>query len=154
VIKVEPDRTLRDLITYVILVSPMGNAPDMNQHVLMIEDDREMVALGKLILERKGYQVLSAYDGAEGLRILRQERGKIDLLLLDLMMTGMDGWQVLAEMKADEQLRRIPVIILTARALRESSAQAALYADQVKYYVVKPFVMRELLTKIAEVLGG
>jgi len=113
-----------------------------------------MVPLVQLILERRGYQVLPAYHGAEGLRIMQQEKGKIDLVLLDLMMPGLDGWQVLAAMKADEELRHIPVIVLTARLVRESADEAALYADQVKHYVVKPFVMRELLAKIAQSLEG
>lgn len=146
--------TLRDPITYVILMSAMGNVPDKAQRVLFIDDDREMVPLVQLILERRGYQVLPAYHGAEGLRIMQQEKGKIDLVLLDLMMPGLDGWQVLAAMKADEELRHIPVIVLTARLVRESADEAALYADQVKHYVVKPFVMRELLAKIAQSLEG
>jgi len=75
----------------------------MAKRILMIEDDREMVTLGKLILEREGYEVLVAYGGAEGLELLRLEYGNVDLLLLDIMMTGMDGWQVLTEVKADEK---------------------------------------------------
>jgi DNA-binding response OmpR family regulator len=73
----------------------------MSKRILMIEDDREMVTLGKLILEREGYEVLTAYDGAQGLELLQQENGNVDLLLLDIMMTGMDGWQVLTKVKAD-----------------------------------------------------
>ena len=82
----------------------------MAKRILMIEDDREMVTLGKLILEREGYEVLVAYGGAEGLELLHQEQGKIDLLLLDIMMVGIDGWQVLTEVKADEQLRLFEAI--------------------------------------------
>ena len=124
----------------------------MARRILMIEDDREMVTLGKLILEREGYEVLAASGGAEGLELLRQEDGDVDLLLLDIMMTGMDGWQVLTEVKADEELRHIPVIMLTARHYLEDEEKTATYADKFEHYVVKPFVVRDLLAKIAEVI--
>jgi two-component system alkaline phosphatase synthesis response regulator PhoP len=125
----------------------------MGKRILMIEDDREMVTLGRLILEREGYEVLAAYNGTEGLNLLRRENGKIDLLLLDIMMIGMDGWQVLTEVKSDEKLRHIPVIMLTARHYLEDEDETAAYADKFEYYVVKPFVVRDLLAKIAEVLS-
>lgn len=125
----------------------------MVKRILMIEDDREMVTLGRLILEREGYEVLAAYGGAEGLDILRREDGGVDLLLLDIMMIGMDGWQVLTEVKADEKLRHIPVIMLTARHYLEDEEKTATYADKFEHYVVKPFVVRDLLAKIAEALN-
>lgn len=125
----------------------------MARRILMIEDDREMVTLGKLILEREGYEVLAASGGAEGLELLRLEDGDVDLLLLDIMMTGIDGWQVLTEVKADEELRHIPVIMLTARHYLEDEEKTATYADKFEHYVVKPFVVRDLLAKIAEVIN-
>jgi len=125
----------------------------MAKRILMIEDDREMVTLGKLILEREGYEVLAAYGGAEGLELLRGQQGEVDLLLLDIMMIGMDGWQVLTEVKTDEKLRHIPVIMLTARHYLEDENETASYADKFEHYVVKPFVVRDLLAKIAEVVN-
>ena len=123
----------------------------MAKRILMIEDDREMVTLGQFILEREGYEVLVAYSGTEGLQLLRHETG-VDLLLLDIMMIGMDGWQVLTEVKSDEELRHIPVIMLTARHYLEDEDETATYSDKFEHYVVKPFVVRDLLAKIAEVL--
>ena len=125
----------------------------MRKRILMIEDDREMVTLGKLILEREGYDVVAAYGGAEGLELLHREDAGIDLLLLDIMMIGVDGWQVLTAVKADEKLRHIPVIMLTARHYLEDEEQTANYADKFEHYIVKPFVVRDLLAKIAEVLS-
>ncbi len=125
----------------------------MRKRILMIEDDREMVTLGKLILEREGYDVVAAYGGAEGLEFLQREDAAIDLLLLDIMMIGVDGWQVLTAVKADEKLRHIPVIMLTARHYLEDEEQTANYADKFEHYIVKPFVVRDLLAKIAEVLS-
>lgn len=123
----------------------------MAKRILMIEDDREMVTLGQFILEREGYEVLVAYSGTEGLELLRRETG-VDLLLLDIMMIGMDGWQVLTEVKSDEELRHIPVIMLTARHYLEDEDETATHSDNFEHYVVKPFVVRDLLAKIAEVL--
>ena len=125
----------------------------MRKRILMIEDDREMVTLGKLILEREGYDVVAAYGGAEGLELLQREDAGVDLLLLDIMMIGVDGWQVLTAVKADEKLRHIPVIMLTARHYLEDEEQTANYADKFEHYIVKPFVVRDLLAKIAEVLS-
>lgn len=116
--------------------------------ILMIDDDREMVTLGKLILEREGFEVLSAYNGEEGLRILDKERDKVNLILLDIMMVGMDGWQVLESIKNEDKYAHIPVIMLTARHYLEDESETANYSHMFDDYVVKPFVVRDLLGKI------
>jgi CheY-like chemotaxis protein len=77
----------------------------MSRRILMIDDDREMVTLGKLILKREGFDVLFAYSGADGLQILDQEDGTVDLVLLDIMMIGMDGWEVLEAIKQNERYK-------------------------------------------------
>jgi len=123
----------------------------MSFRILMIDDDREMVTLGRLILEREGFEVVSAFSGVEGLEILRQD-DKIDLVLLDIMMIGMDGWQVLDTIKDDEQLSHLPVIMLTARHYLEDESETSNYADKFDGYIVKPFVVRDLLGKINNLL--
>lgn len=120
----------------------------MAHRILMIDDDREMVTLGKLILEREGFEVLSAYNGEEGLRILDKERDKVNLILLDIMMVGMDGWQVLESIKNEDKYAHIPVIMLTARHYLEDESETANYSHMFDDYVVKPFVVRDLLGKI------
>ena len=124
----------------------------MPHRILMIDDDREMVALGELILKREGFEVVSAYSGAEGLEALRKESDSINLVLLDIMMIGIDGWEVLETIKADEQLSNIPVIMLTARHYLEDESETANYAGLFDDYVVKPFVVRDLLAKINRLL--
>jgi DNA-binding response OmpR family regulator len=114
----------------------------------MIDDDREMVTLGKLILEREGFEVLSAYSGAEGLQILNKEHNNIDLVLLDIMMVGMDGWQVLESVKNNDKYADIPVIMLTARHYLEDESETDNYSHLFDGYVVKPFVVRDLMGKI------
>ena len=123
----------------------------MSFRILMIDDDREMGTLGRLILEREGFEVVSAFSGVEGLEILRQD-DKIDLVLLDIMMIGMDGWQVLDTIKDDEQLSHLPVIMLTARHYLEDESETSNYADKFDGYIVKPFVVRDLLGKINNLL--
>ena len=124
----------------------------MSHRILMIDDDREMVTLGKLILEREGFEVLSAYNGAEGLQILDKETSNVELILLDIMMVGMDGWQVLEKIKEEPKYASIPVIMLTARHYLEDESETANYAHMFDEYVVKPFVVRDLLGKIKKLL--
>ncbi len=125
----------------------------MAHQILMIDDDREMVTLGKLILEREGFDVLSAYSGKEGLQVLDKEENLIDLILLDIMMLGMDGWQVLEEIKGNQTHKHIPVIMLTARHYLEDESETANYSEMFNGYVVKPFVVRDLLGKIDKLIG-
>ncbi|MDX1523734.1 MAG: response regulator, partial [Anaerolineae bacterium] len=99
----------------------------MAHRILMIDDDAEMVALGRLILEREGFDVLSAHGGQEGLEILDRE-DNIGLVLLDIMMLGMDGWQVLEQIKTNDKHAHIPVIMLTARHYLENEEQTTGYS--------------------------
>ncbi len=126
----------------------------MPHHILMIDDDREMVTLGKLILEREGFEVFSAYNGVEGLDLLKKQVDNINLILLDIMMVGMDGWQVLEAVKSDDSLTHIPVIMLTARHYLEDESETANYAHLFDDYVVKPFVVRDLMGKINRLLNS
>ncbi len=85
-----------------------------NKFILCIEDEPEMIDLIRLILERRGFKVQGAAGGMEGIRKVRELHP--DLVLLDLMMPDMDGWEVYQQMKADEATRDIPVIVVTAKA--------------------------------------
>jgi DNA-binding response OmpR family regulator len=119
----------------------------------MIDDDREMITLGRLILEREGVEVVSALGGIEGLEILNKGEQHIDLILLDIMMLGMDGWQVLQILKNDDKLAHIPVIMLTARHYLEDESETTNYVGMFDSYVVKPFVVRDLLGKIKDLIN-
>ncbi|GIK39516.1 MAG: hypothetical protein BroJett011_33490 [Chloroflexota bacterium] len=125
----------------------------MAYRVLMIDDDREMITLGRLILEREGFEVISALGGIEGLEILNKGEQPVDLILLDIMMLGMDGWQVLQIIKKSEKLAHIPVIMLTARHYLEDESETSNYAGMFDGYVVKPFVVRDLLGKIKDLIN-
>lgn len=125
----------------------------MTHRILMIDDDREMITLGRLILEREGFEVTSALGGIEGLEILKKADQSVDLILLDIMMLGMDGWQVLQIIKNNPDLAHIPVIMLTARHYLEDESETKNYDGLFDGYVVKPFVVRDLLGRIKDLIN-
>jgi CheY-like chemotaxis protein len=118
--------------------------------VVCIEDEPEMIALVKLILGRKGFELVGAVGGQEGLETVR--RLKPDLVLLDLMMPGMSGWEVYQEMKADPELGDIRVIVVTAKA-QSIDKVLGIHIAKVDDYVTKPFGPQELLQSVNRVLG-
>mgnify|MGYP003573763697 FL=1 len=120
------------------------------RRILCIEDEPEMIDLIRLILERKGFEVLGAVGGQEGLETVRRE--KPDLVLLDLMMPDVDGWEVYRQMKADEELQGIPVVVVTAKA-QSIDKVLGLHIAKVDDYVTKPFGPGDLLESVDRVLG-
>jgi DNA-binding response OmpR family regulator len=119
--------------------------------VLCIEDEAEMIELTRLVLEREGFEVLGAVGGSQGLEIIKKE--KPDLVLLDLMMPDIDGWEVYRQMKADDELARIPVIVVTAKA-QSIDKVLGLQVAKVDDYITKPFGPKELLESIRRILDN
>jgi len=118
--------------------------------VVCIEDEPEMIDLVRLILSRKGFNVIGADGGIKGLEMVRQE--KPDLVLLDLMMPDMDGWEVYQQIKADPELRDIPVVVVTAKA-QSIDKVLGLHIAKVDDYITKPFGPQELLESVEKILG-
>ena len=118
--------------------------------VVCIEDEPEMIDLVKLILSRKGIQVVGALGGREGLEAIQNE--KPDLVLLDLMMPDMDGWEVYQKMKSDDATKGIPVIVVTAKA-QSIDKVLGLHIAKVDDYITKPFGPQELLESVEQVLA-
>jgi DNA-binding response OmpR family regulator len=121
------------------------------KHILCIEDEPEMIDLIRLILGRRGFDVLGAAGGTEGLKAVREKLP--DLVLLDLMMPDMDGWEVYQQMKADESTRHIPVIIVTAKA-QSIDKVLGLHIAKVDDYIAKPFSPQDLLNSVERVLSN
>ncbi len=119
------------------------------RRILCIEDEPEMIDLIRLILERKGFEVLGAVGGQEGLEVVRNE--KPDLVLLDLMMPDVDGWEVYRQMKADAELQHIPVVVVTAKA-QSIDKVLGLHIAKVDDYVTKPFGPSDLVESVERVL--
>ena len=120
------------------------------KNILCIEDEPEMIDLIRLILGRRGFKVSGATGGKAGLQAVREELP--DLVLLDLMMPDMDGWEVYQQMKSDELTRHIPVIVVTARA-QSIDKVLGIHIAKVDDYIAKPFSPQELLSSVEKVLS-
>jgi two-component system, OmpR family, response regulator VicR len=103
----------------------------------------------KLILSRRGFEVKGAHGGREGLDVVQHEQP--DLILLDLMMPDVDGWDVYQQLKANDLTKDIPVIIITAKA-QPIDRVLGLHIAKVDDYISKPFHPQELLDSIEKVL--
>ena len=121
------------------------------KRILCIEDEAEMIDLTRLVLEREGFEVLGAVGGSEGLDIVHRE--KPDLVLLDLMMPDIDGWEVYRRMKANGDSAQIPVIVVTAKA-QSIDKVLGLQVAKVDDYITKPFGPQELLDSINRILNN
>ncbi len=132
-------------------IKRMNMAQGEKKRIVCVEDEMEMIDLIRLILTRKGFEVKGANGGKEGLEIIRQE--KPDLVLLDLMMPDMDGWEVFQQMKADETIRQIPVIVVTAKA-QSIDKVLGIHIAKVDDYIAKPFSPQELLASVEKVIGS
>jgi two-component system, OmpR family, response regulator VicR len=118
--------------------------------ILCVEDEPEMIDLIRLILGRRGFDIKGAHGGVEGLKMIRQEQP--DLVLLDLMMPDMDGWEVYQQMKADEKTKNIPVIVVTAKA-QSIDKVLGLHIAKVDDYIAKPFSPQDLMNSVEKVLS-
>lgn len=117
--------------------------------VVCIEDEPEMIDLVRMILATRDMQVIGALGGKEGLETIRRENPAV--VLLDIMMPEVDGWEVFRAMKVDSELRDIPVIVVTAKA-QSIDKVLGLHIAKVDDYVTKPFGPQELLQSIDRVL--
>lgn len=118
------------------------------QRILIVEDERDIADLISFNLERAGYAVLKAHDGITGATMAIHERP--DLVILDLMLPGQDGYAVFKEIRRDARSRNIPVIMLTARAQTGDRIQGLeAGADD---YLTKPFSPKELILRVQAVL--
>jgi len=129
---------------------PEAEMAEISKKVVYIEDESEMIDLVRFILSRKGYEVIGANGGREGLDIIRQKLP--DLVLLDLMMPDMDGWDVYQQMKSVEATRDIPVIVITAKA-QSIDKVLGLHIAKVDDYISKPFSPQELVESVEKVIG-
>jgi DNA-binding response OmpR family regulator len=117
--------------------------------VLVADDDDDIRALVAFRLERVGYRVLTAGDGAEALELAVAQTP--DLALLDLSMPRLDGYQVTREIRRHDATRRMPVILLTARAQEADVARG--FETGADDYVKKPFSPQELAARVQAILG-
>jgi DNA-binding response OmpR family regulator len=122
---------------------------EMPPKVLVIDDEAPIRLLCRVNLEAEGMEVVEAADGPTGLELARTEQP--DVILLDVMMPGLDGWEVLQRLFEDEQTKEIPIVFLTARAeLRDRARGLELGGLD---YVTKPFNPIELAPLVQDLLA-
>jgi two-component system OmpR family response regulator len=117
--------------------------------ILVVDDSPFIVDVFVTMLERGGYRTVAAYSGEECIEILKTVTP--DLILLDIMMEPVDGWDTLERIKENRQTKEIPVLMLTAKQLTPAEAQE--YGIYIEDYVLKPITHRELYDAIEHVLN-
>lgn len=122
-----------------------------SKRVIYFEDDKDMVELVRIILGREGYQVEGIAEGQAGIKAVQQNSP--DVILLDLMLPDMDGWEIFRQLKHDESTADIPVIVITAKA-QSIDKVLGLEIAKVDDYISKPFRPNELVDRVEEVLTG
>ena len=118
--------------------------------ILVCDDERHIVRLIQVNLERAGYTVVTAYDGKDGLEKVKSE--KPDMLVLDVMMPYMDGFEVLKTLRRDPATDTLPVIMLTAKAQDKDVFEGYHYGADM--YLTKPFNPNELLSFVKRIAQG
>ena len=127
---------------------PGGSTP--RRKILLVDDSATVLMMEKMLLQRHPFDLLVAKDGAEGLERARTERP--DLILMDVVMPRMDGFEAVRRIRADADLREIPVIMVTTRGEPVNVERG--YTVGCSDYITKPIDGLELLTKIRSYLGG
>jgi DNA-binding response OmpR family regulator len=122
----------------------------MSKHVLIADDEPNIVVSLEFLMKREGHRVSVVRDGDAALALIRAERP--DLVLLDVMMPGKSGFEVCAAVRADEAIADTKILMLSAKGRDTDLAKGqALGADA---YMTKPFSTRELAEKVRQMLGG
>ncbi len=120
----------------------------MPKKILVVDDEKDIVEMLKYNLEKEGYSVISALNGIRALEQAREN--KPDLILLDIMMPEMDGWEVCKQLMKDERTSTIPVIFLTAKGSEvDEVVGLELGADD---YIIKPISIRKLIARVKTAL--
>ena len=116
--------------------------------ILIADDDPEILTMLGIRLSKKGYQVLEAVDGNQTINLARKHHP--DLVLLDVMMPGKNGWEVAKEIRSDDDLKNIGIVMLTAIGEKVNELTSPLYGADA--YVDKPFDFNDLEKKIKTIL--
>ena len=127
-----------------------ANANNLNMKtILFVEDEMALQKTFKDVLEEEGYEIITALDGEVGLKLTKEK--KPDLILLDLILPKLDGFEFLEKMKADPEIKNIPVIILT-NLERAEDIERALELGATTYLVKANYSLKEVIEKVRKIL--
>lgn len=124
----------------------------MAKKIMLVDDEPEILDLVEMRLKSFGYDVVTAEDGRRALELL-DEYEKPDLILLDVMMPGRDGYEVCNEIKTNEKTANIPVILFTAKPEQKEKLKSNYDFMAADDYILKPFEPEDLLIKIKRFIG-
>lgn len=122
----------------------------MAKTILTVDDERSIVRLVQVNLERQGYNVITAFDGRQALESIAAN--KPDMVICDVMMPYMDGFEVLRQLRMDEATRELPVIMLTAKAMDNDVFRG--YQQGATCYLTKPFSPPELISFVKRIFSA
>ncbi|WMW21315.1 response regulator [Methanolobus mangrovi] len=148
-----PGMTTREIseklsVSESVVEDTLKNMSDIRQKILIVDDEMDALLALKVALEAEGYNIVEAKDGYEAIDKVHSEIP--DVILLDLMIPGIDGFEVCKQLKSDSMYNHIPVIMLTARGEVDDKVEGIeLGADD---YVTKPFNLKELKARIKMIL--
>ncbi len=114
--------------------------------IMTVDDEPDIRFMVRRILEKAGYEVIEARDGRECLEKLKKERP--DLILLDVMMPGLNGWETLKKIRAKEEWKSIPVAMITVKSLLPEMQSRSMDIEELVDYVEKPFTRKTLLNRV------
>lgn len=121
----------------------------MSKKILVVEDTEDNRQILRDLLGMAGYQMVEAHDGAQGVAMATEHRP--DLILMDIQMPVMDGYEATRRIKADPALKAIPIVAVTSYAL--SGDEAKTREAGCDSYIAKPYSPRQMLAKVREILG-
>jgi two-component system cell cycle response regulator DivK len=121
----------------------------MSKRILVVEDQEDNRRIVRDLLTSVGYELIEAHDGEAGVRLAKEQRP--DLILMDIQLPVLDGYQATRRIKADPELRSIPIVVVTSYALSGDDQKAV--AAGCDGYVAKPFSPRQLLATVRKFLG-
>lgn len=122
---------------------------DAGKQLLIVDDNDKNIFALKAVLKARGYNCMQAFSASEGLKILKQNTG-IDLVLLDMMMPDMDGYEMVSIMKKDNQMNQVPVIAVTAQAMMGDKEKCL--SAGVDAYITKPINIDALMEEIVSLI--
>ncbi len=118
------------------------------EKILIVDDDNQITTLIEFILKKEGYSTVVAHSGEDGINTAREEFP--DLVILDLMMPGMDGYQVCKTLRTDEKNKDVPVLMLTALGMGKDFEKGLV--SGASWYITKPFESQHLIKRIKYLL--